>query len=49
MPFLEHRLMQGGKATAYLCERFACLPPVTDPDDLAVQLEQGTMVEWKEY
>lgn len=49
MPFLAHRPMQNGKATAYLCERFACLPPVTDPDDLAIQLEQGSMVEWKEY
>jgi uncharacterized protein YyaL (SSP411 family) len=48
LPFLEHRPAQNGRVTAYLCERFACLPPVVEPADLAIQLEQGTGVEWQE-
>jgi uncharacterized protein len=49
LPFLENRPQQNGHVTAYLCERYACLPPVTDPADLAIQLEQGTGVEWQEF
>ena len=37
-----------GRATAYVCEHFACLPPVFSPDDLLIQLEQGTGVSWQE-
>ncbi len=48
LPFLEHRPAQNGHVTAYLCERFACMPPVTDPADLTIQLEQGTGIEWQE-
>jgi uncharacterized protein YyaL (SSP411 family) len=49
LPFLANRPAQNGKVTAYLCERYACLPPVTDPADLAIQLEQGTGVDWQEF
>ncbi len=48
LPFLANRPPRDGRATAYVCERFACLPPVTDPADLAIQLEQGTGVSWQE-
>lgn len=49
LPFLELRPPRGGKATAYVCENHACLPPVTDPADLVVQLEQGTGISWREF
>jgi uncharacterized protein YyaL (SSP411 family) len=29
----------GGKATAYVCERFVCKQPVTQASELAAQLE----------
>ena len=48
MPFLSHRPARNGRATAYVCEHFACLPPVFGPDDLAIQLEQGTGISWRE-
>jgi hypothetical protein len=38
VPLLEGRTMQGGRATAYVCERLACQQPVTDPAALAEQL-----------
>ena len=47
-PFLAHRPPRDGKATAYVCERYACLPPVTNPADLLTQLEQGTGISWQE-
>ncbi|HEY7035782.1 MAG TPA: thioredoxin domain-containing protein [Thermomicrobiales bacterium] len=49
LPFLAERPMKGGVATAYLCERYACLPPVTAPGDLLIQLEQGTGISWQEF
>ena len=49
LPFLAHRPVKDGQATAYLCERYACLPPVTDPADLIIQLEQGTGIAWQEF
>ncbi|MEX0832528.1 MAG: thioredoxin domain-containing protein [Actinomycetota bacterium] len=36
---LKDRPMVDGKATAYVCERFVCKRPVTDPQELARQLE----------
>jgi uncharacterized protein YyaL (SSP411 family) len=48
LPLTANRPAQNGKPTAYLCERRACLPPVTDPADLAIQLEQGTGIAWSE-
>ncbi len=47
--FLAERPMKGGVATAYLCERYACLPPVTEAADLLIQLEQGTGISWQEF
>jgi uncharacterized protein len=34
VPLLAGRTEVGGKAAVYICERFACALPVTDPDDL---------------
>ena len=49
LPFLEHRPMQQGKATAYLCEHYTCMPPVFDADALSRLLLQGTGVVWQEF
>jgi uncharacterized protein YyaL (SSP411 family) len=38
VPLLADRPMQDGKGTAYVCRRFVCDAPVTDPDKLASQL-----------
>jgi uncharacterized protein YyaL (SSP411 family) len=35
---LEDRTAEDGKATAFVCERFTCRLPVTDPVALAEQL-----------
>jgi uncharacterized protein len=34
VPLLEHRPAQEGKATAYVCQGFACLAPVTTAEEL---------------
>jgi uncharacterized protein YyaL (SSP411 family) len=39
VPLLEGRDARGGRATAYLCERFACQAPVDDPDALRALLD----------
>ncbi len=39
IPLLRDRPQMDGKATAYVCERFACKLPVTDPADLRSQLD----------
>lgn len=49
LPFLEHRPMQQGRATAYLCEHFSCMPPVHDAAALEIQLTQGTGITWQEF
>jgi uncharacterized protein YyaL (SSP411 family) len=38
VPLLEGRDPVDGKAAAYVCERFVCQRPVTDPADLAASL-----------
>jgi uncharacterized protein YyaL (SSP411 family) len=48
-PFLAHRPVRDGQATAYVCEHFACLAPVHDAESLLRQLEQGTGVSWREF
>ena len=39
VPLLDDRPLIDGRPTAYVCKRFACLEPVTDPARLATQLE----------
>jgi uncharacterized protein YyaL (SSP411 family) len=48
MPWVADRPMRNGQATAYLCERFTCLPPVTTPDELRQLLETGVGIAWQE-
>ncbi len=38
IPLLSERSMVDGKPTAYVCQRFVCQLPVTDPEALAAQL-----------
>ena len=38
IPLLAGRTQLDGKPTAYVCERFACKMPTTDPSVLAAQL-----------
>ena len=40
IPLLRDRPQKDGKATAYVCERFACKLPVTAPDELRGLLDE---------
>jgi uncharacterized protein len=49
LPFLQDRSSRNGRATAYVCEHFACLPPVHDPEALLRQLAEGTGISWRDF
>jgi len=49
LPFLQDRPARNGRATAYVCEHFACLPPVHDPEALLRQLAEGTGISWRDF
>ena len=49
LPFLRDRPARNGRATAYVCEHFACLPPVNEPEALLTQLTEGTGVAWRDF
>jgi uncharacterized protein YyaL (SSP411 family) len=40
IPLLRDRQAVGGRATAYVCENYACRQPVNTPEELAAQLDQ---------
>jgi uncharacterized protein YyaL (SSP411 family) len=42
IPLLANRPQQDGRTTAYVCQRFVCHAPVTDPASLATQISHGT-------
>ena len=41
LALLDNRPLIGGAPTAYVCRRFACDTPTTDPGELAGQLDRG--------
>ena len=43
-PLLADRSLRDGRPTAYVCQRFICRTPVTEPADLAAQLDELTSV-----
>ncbi len=49
LPFLQDRTMRGRSVAAYVCEHYACLPPVTEPAAIADVIRRGTGVSWSEF
>lgn len=49
LPFLQDRPARDGRATAYVCEAFACLPPVHDADELVRLIAEGTGIAWRDF
>ena len=49
MPWLSDRPVRKDLPTAYLCEQFVCLPPVTEAADLTKLLEMGTGMVWTSF
>ena len=41
IPLLESRPLLNDRATAYVCENYACQKPVNEPAELAKQLQEG--------
>ncbi|MGH3147809.1 MAG: thioredoxin domain-containing protein, partial [Rubrobacter sp.] len=39
IPLLAERPTRNGRATAYVCEGYACKAPTTEPEELALQLD----------
>jgi uncharacterized protein YyaL (SSP411 family) len=42
-PLLADRTMIDGSPTAYVCERFACRLPVTEPEALRVEIDAALL------
>jgi uncharacterized protein YyaL (SSP411 family) len=40
VPLVTEKAAQGGRATAYVCERRVCQRPTSDPDAFARELER---------
>ncbi len=45
VPLLRDRNAIGGRATAYVCEHYACQQPVTSPAELGVQLSPASRMD----
>jgi len=45
VPLLRERRAVEGRATAYVCESYACLRPVNTAEELAAQLEAGDVTQ----
>jgi uncharacterized protein len=41
VPLLRERRAEGGRPTAYVCENYSCRLPVSTPEQLAAQLDEG--------
>ncbi|HEU5432499.1 MAG TPA: thioredoxin domain-containing protein, partial [Thermomicrobiales bacterium] len=48
-PLLEGRTMRDGVAAAYVCQHYACQPPVAEPAAMAAQLDLARATRWQEF